>query len=178
VPGLVEDLLRWSRTDRATHPVVKAAVLHCEIEFIHPFSDGNGRIGRLWQHVALLRYHPVFAYVPVESVVHARQAEYYRVLGECDRAGNATQFVEISLEALREALAGLLDELSPERPTSATRLDAARRHFGAREFSRKEYLAEHRAISTATASRDLREGVERSELTIRGTKAMARYRFV
>lgn len=177
VPALVEDLLRWAKADRDTHPVVKAAVMHYELEFIHPFSDGNGRIGRLWQHVALVRFHPAFAHAPVESVIHARQKEYYRVLALSDRAGNATAFVEFALEALREAMAGLVADLRPEKATAATRLEAARRAFGTREFSRKEYIDEVKSVSTATASRDLRDGVDRRVLQKRGTKALARYRF-
>ena len=137
----------------------------------------NGRAGRLWQHVSLVRFHPSFEIAPVESVVHARQAEYYRVLGQCDRAGSATRFVEFAVDAMRAAMAEVLDAARPPRATGETRLAAARQAFGAREFSRKEYMVEHRAISTATASRDLRDGVERRELAKRGTKALARYRF-
>jgi Fic family protein len=177
VPALVESLLGWAKSDRETHPLVKSAVVHYELEFIHPFSDGNGRIGRLWQHVVLVRYSRAFEYVPVESVIHARQAEYYRVLGVCDRAGNATPFVEFSLDALREAMRSLLADLRPEKATTDTRLAAAHRAFGSKEFSRKEYMGELKTLSTATASRDLREGVERRVLAKRGTKSLTRYRF-
>ena len=177
VPGLVGDLLRWSRTDRATHPLVKSAVVHYELEFIHPFSDGNGRVGRLWQHVMLLRFHPAFEYVPLESVIHARQREYYRALGLSDRAGSATPFVELALDALRQALSELVGALRPERATATTRLEVAREAFGTRPFSRKEYMSAVRTISTATASRDLQEGVAGGALSKHGTKALARYRF-
>jgi Fic family protein len=177
VPILVADLLAWMKRDRDTHPLVKSAAVHYEIEFIHPFTDGNGRVGRLWQHVALLRFHRVFEHVPVETVIHAKQTEYYRVLAACDRAGDSTAFVEFSLDATRQALASFLDELRPERSTAATRLEAARAAFGKREFSRKEYLARVKGVSTATASRDLQEGVVDGILLRTGTKAVARYRF-
>src|SRR5690348_15986892 len=110
-------LLRWAGADREMHPVIKAAVLHYEIEFIHPFSDGNGRMGRLWQHVALVRFHPAFEHVPVESVIHARQADDYRTLAASDRAGHATPFLEFALKASRDALAELVGALRPERST-------------------------------------------------------------
>jgi Fic family protein len=177
VPGLVEDLLRWAKTDRETHPAIKAAVLHYELEFIHPFSDGNGRAGRLWQHVALVRFHPAFEHVPVESVIHARQADYYRTLALSDRAGSATPFLEFALAASRDALAELVGALRPERATPESRLESARQAFVHRDFSRKEYMALHTGISTATASRDLALGVERRMLSKRGTKAVARYGF-
>ena len=121
LPALVADLLRWLQTDREVHPLVKAAVVHYEIELIHPFADGNGRIGRLWQHVILSQWHRVFEYVPVESIIHSRQEEYYRVLGLSDRAGDSTPFVEFALEALRDALSGLVGDLRAERSTVDTR---------------------------------------------------------
>lgn len=103
VPGLVQDLLGWlKRTD--THPLVAGAVVHYELEFIHPFSDGNGRIGRLWQTLVLSRWNPLFAHLPVESAVRDRQADYYRVLARCDKAGNSTAFIEFSLATLLAAL--------------------------------------------------------------------------
>jgi len=177
VPALVEDLLGWAKADRETHPAIKAAVLHYELEFIHPFSDGNGRVGRLWQHVALVRFHPAFEHVPVESVIHERQADYYRTLALSDRAGNATPFLEFALAATRDALAELVGAVRPERATPESRLESARLQFERRDFSRKEYMAVHPSISTATASRDLALGVERRMLRKRGTKALARYRF-
>ncbi len=177
VPGLVEDLLHWAKTDRETHPAIKAAVLHYELEFIHPFSDGNGRVGRLWQHVALVRFHPAFEHVPVESVIHERQADYYRTLALSDRAGSATPFLEFALAVSRDALGELVGALRPERATPESRLESARQAFARRDFSRKEYMAIHPTISTATASRDLALGVERTLLSRRGTKVLARYRF-
>lgn len=103
VPGLMKDLLAWlRRTD--THPLVASCVVHYEVEFIHPFADGNGRIGRLWQTLILSRWHPLLAYLPVESVIRERQPEYYKVLAACDKAGNSTAFIEFLLAAILEAL--------------------------------------------------------------------------
>jgi Fic family protein len=103
VPGLMKDLLAWvKRTD--THPLVASSVFHYEQEFIHPFADGNGRMGRLWQTLILSHWNPLFAFLPVETVIRDRQADYYRVLGACDKAGNSTAFIEFLLAALLTAL--------------------------------------------------------------------------
>lgn len=103
VPGLMKDLLGWlKRTD--AHPLIAGSVFHYELEFIHPFVDGNGRIGRLWQTLILSRWNPLFAYLPVESVIRDRQADYYKVLAQCDNAGNSNPFIEFLLAAILTAL--------------------------------------------------------------------------
>jgi Fic family protein len=176
VPRLVSELLQYLRDSRE-HPLVLSAVAHYEIEFIHPFSDGNGRTGRLWQHVILVRWQPLFEWLPVESVVRARQGEYYRVLAACDRAASCTAFIEFSLDVILEALGELLAELKPAPSSVTTRLDLAHRHFGRREFTRKDYLLLIKTLSTATASRDLQHGVAEGLLTRTGDRSRARYRF-
>lgn len=109
VPGLMKDLLGWlKRTD--AHALVAGCVFHYELEFIHPFADGNGRLGRLWQTLILSRWNPLFAYLPVETVIRDQQTDYYKVLATCDKAGNSTAFIEFLLRALLAAL----------RETSAT----------------------------------------------------------
>ncbi|HWL89014.1 MAG TPA: Fic family protein [Polyangiaceae bacterium] len=177
VRAWIGELLGFLKKDRDTPALVKAAVVHYELEFIHPFSDGNGRIGRLWQHAILLRYHPLFGVVPVESIIHQHQERYYRTLAECDRTGDASSFVEFSLRVIEEALREFLNELKPKPMTSGSRLEAARTHFAKNEFSRKDYLAEFKMLSTATASRDLKEGVDAKLLVKIGDKARSRYRF-
>ncbi|MBX7115981.1 MAG: Fic family protein [Myxococcaceae bacterium] len=177
VPRLVNDLLGFLRNDKDSHPLIKSAVVHYGLEFIHPFSDGNGRVGRLWQHLVLLGVHAVFEHVPVESIIHQRQAEYYRVLRACDKAGDSSRFIDFSLHTVHTALADFLAELKPEAPTATSRRSIAREHFKRRWFSRKEYLLLLKLISTATASRDLKEGVSQHQLQIQGATATARYRF-
>ena len=103
VEHLVGDLFEWlARTD--LHPLIASSILHYEIEFIHPFSDGNGRLGRLWQSLTLSQWHAELAYLPVESLIRDHQAEYYEALGAADRLAEATLFVEFMLTIIRETL--------------------------------------------------------------------------
>ena len=102
VPALMKDLFRWvKRTD--THPLVKSCVFHYEFEFIHPFQDGNGRLGRLWQSAILKDWKKVFAWIPVESLIKKNQAKYYRVLRACDATADSTAFVEFLLLLILKA---------------------------------------------------------------------------
>jgi Fic family protein len=103
VPALMHDLLAWlGSTD--LHPLLASAVFHYEFEFIHPFEDGNGRMGRLWQTLILSRWRPVLAYLPVETVVRARQDAYYAALSSADHESECSPFVAYMLEALQGAL--------------------------------------------------------------------------
>jgi len=176
VPGSMQALLSWIRsTDMPA--LIRSCVAHYEILFIHPFTDGNGRIARLWQHVILLESAPLFEIVPMESVIRERQKTYYDVLGRCDRRGDSTEFVELALVALRDALMDTLVDLRPARATSATRLAAARRSLGRKWFRRADYLRLHPSISTATASRDLHAGIDDGALDQRGERRLTEYRF-
>ncbi len=103
VPRLMADLLNWlSKTDLP--PLVASCLFHYEFEFIHPFSDGNGRMGRLWQTLIRAQWRPELAWLPVESVVRDRQQEYYDALGQADNEAQATPFVAFMLAALEQAL--------------------------------------------------------------------------
>lgn len=102
VPALVGSLLKWlERTDE--HPLIASAAFHYDFEFIHPFADGNGRIGRLWHTLALCRWNPVFAAIPIESIIHDRQKDCYAALRLADSRGDATCFIAFMLEALLSA---------------------------------------------------------------------------
>ena len=103
VPHLMTDLLSWLENTEE-HPLIASSVFHYEFEFIHPFEDGNGRIGRLWQTLILTRWKPLVADVPVESLVYARQSEYYEAIRESSAKGESTPFIVFMLEAILDAV--------------------------------------------------------------------------
>jgi len=103
VPQLVEDLFAWAKKTDA-HPLIKSSIVHFEIEFIHPFMDGNGRIGRLWQTLILSKWNELFAWLPVETVVHENQQGYYDVLQISQKSGDSELFIEFMLNAILQAL--------------------------------------------------------------------------
>jgi Fic family protein len=103
VPQLITDLFTWAKkTD--IHPLIKSSIVHFEIEFIHPFIDGNGRIGRLWQTLILSKWNEIFAWLPVETVVYENQKGYYDALEKSEKTGNSEVFIEFMLDAILQAL--------------------------------------------------------------------------
>ncbi len=103
VGALMQQLLGWvGKTD--LHPLLAGSIFHYEFEFIHPFADGNGRMGRLWQTLILSRWNPLLAYLPVESLVHDHQAGYYRALQESTAETDTAPFVVFMLERIRDAV--------------------------------------------------------------------------
>lgn len=103
VPENIGNLINWYQKSTA-HPLIKSAVFHYEFEFIHPFADGNGRMGRLWHTLLLAEWKEILAWIPVETLVKERQEEYYDALGKADKEADSTVFVEFMLTALRDAL--------------------------------------------------------------------------
>lgn len=118
VPGLVTELLEWVR-DSEFHMLIKSCVFHYELELIHPFADGNGRIGRLWHTLLLTQWKPMFAWLPVESIIHDRQDEYYQAINRSNNEAESTVFIEFMLSAIKEALmeavkTGSIESMSTE----------------------------------------------------------------
>ena len=176
VPHLMKDLFVFIKKDKS-HALIKSAVFHYELEFIHPFEDGNGRIGRFWHSLLLFHYHPAFEFAPIESLIKANQKEYYHVLGLADKAGDSTMFIEFSLNVVKQAFMEYVEALRPGPSNSVTRLEVAKSNFADLNFSRKDYLSLFKTISTATASRDLKAAVESGLLDKIGNKAQTNYRF-
>lgn len=103
IPQLVTDLFMWAKkTD--VHPLITSSIVHFEIEYIHPFIDGNGRIGRLWQTLILSRWNELFAWLPVETVVYENQQAYYDALAISQKSGDSVSFIEFMLNAILQAL--------------------------------------------------------------------------
>jgi len=103
IPKQMGDLFHWlSTTDE--HPLIICSVFHYEFEFIHPFIDGNGRMGRFWQSLILYNWNNYFSVIPIESIVRDKQQEYYKVLEECGASGESTLFIEFALQSILEAI--------------------------------------------------------------------------
>lgn len=105
VPLLMEELFEWLRSAK-DHLLVRSCVFHYEFEFIHPFMDGNGRMGRLWQSLILGRLHPLFEHLPVENMVYANQQCYYDAIAESTRRGESGPFIDFMLSEILKALTG------------------------------------------------------------------------
>lgn len=107
VPELIDQLFAWMKRSKL-HPLVKSCIFHYEFEFIHPFADGNGRTGRLWQSLILQKWKPFFAWLPVETLIHEKQDEYYAALNASNSEGESTIFVTFMLQIIRDALADII----------------------------------------------------------------------
>ena len=103
VPELIGNLLAWTETSNV-HPLVKSCVFHYEFEFIHPFTDGNGRMGRMWNTLLLYKWKPIFAWLPIETLIRERQDLYYAALAQSDQTADAAPFVEFLLTVIRDTL--------------------------------------------------------------------------
>ena len=157
VPYLMKDLFEYLK-DEQELTLIKSCVFHYEMEFIHPFIDGNGRMGRLWQTVILIKDYDIFEYLPFETLISATQDEYYKSLSMSDKLGKSTPFIEYMLEVIEKSLSQLL------KYNSRILKDTDRLEYflnqGFREFTRKDFMNVFKDISSATASRDLKKGIE------------------
>ncbi len=104
VPKLIDNLIEWLKNAGDVHPLIKSSVFHYEFEFIHPFADGNGRMGRMWQTLLLYQWNSLFGWLPIETLIKDRQDQYYKVLGESDKEASSEKFIEFSLQAICDAL--------------------------------------------------------------------------
>jgi Fic family protein len=172
---LIEDLFDYIRSTTDYSWLIKSCVFHYEFEFIHPFEDGNGRIGRLWQQLLLMKYHPLFECVPIEVIIKEQQQDYYSALSQSDRMGDSTAFIEFMLKIIHQALKEYGQDIGRSPKDVESRLSYAKEFIQKEAFSRKEYMDIHRDISQATASRDLLFGVEHNLLLKSGRKNQTLY---
>lgn len=175
VSHLMKDLFDYLKKSKEIS-LIKSCVFHYEMEFIHPFIDGNGRMGRLWQTLILMKEHPVFEFIPFENIIHKTQSEYYHALSQSDKSGNSTPFIEYMLTVIDDSLFKMLDFKSrilntEDRLTYFSELNKT-------EFSRKDYMNVFKDISSATASRDLKQGVELGLFDKEGDKTKTIYRII
>lgn len=145
VPDLVLELLDWVRTSEV-HMLIRSCVFYYELELIHTFADGNGRVGRLWHTLLLSKWNAIFAWLPVESIIHDRQQEYYATINTSNDMGESTVFIKFMLSAIK---ASLTEVISLSDETSDGKLDKAALRWN----KIKSYLLTHDYIMNA----DVRE---------------------
>ena len=172
VPYLMKELFDYLKDDNEL-TLIKSCVFHYEMEFIHPFLDGNGRMGRLWQTVILLQDFPVFEFLPFEKLISETQIDYYQSLSLSDKLGKSTPFIEYMLGVIDNSLAELLNY------TQRILKDTDRLEYflaqGFTDFSRKDYMRVFKDIASATASRDLKKGIEMNLFESSGKLNKTRY---
>lgn len=168
VPNLVMELLDWTKHSDL-HMLIRSCVFHYELELIHPFADGNGRVGRLWHTLLLSKWNPTFAWLPVESIIHDRQQEYYDAINTSNDAGESTVFIEFMLSAIK---ASLVDAINISDAMSDGKLDKAtvrwrkiEQFLQTHEYIMNADVRELCGISAATANRILAGLVSDEKLT-------------
>lgn len=114
VPSLMKDLFTWLNEDVDTPLLIKSCIFHYEFVFIHPFSDGNGRLARLWQNILLCKWKPIFEYIPIESFIQKYQDEYYNKIALCHSIGKSNEFIEFMLFILDSTLDDILANIQKE----------------------------------------------------------------
>lgn len=186
VPRLIADLLSWlEQTD--LHPLIASSVFHYEFEFIHPFADGNGRMGRLWQTLILSQWRQELAWLPVETLIHHQQERYYEILGLCDKTSDCTLFVTWMLQnvvaALKEGLETsfvvseeMSEEMSEEIDAKLTEPETAILHLlTATPDLTARALAEIIGVSARTVERYLQGLQAQGKLIRMGAKKGGRW---
>ena len=158
VPGLTKDLLEWTKNSQV-HMLIRSCVFHYELEQIHPFADGNGRIGRLWHTLLLSKWNPAFAWLPVESMIHANQRAYYDAINASNAAGSSTTFIEFMLSIIKASLIDTIktsDAMSDEKMDKETlRWLKIEKFLETHEYIMNADVRELCNVSAATANRIL-----------------------
>ena len=175
----LEDLLQWLDSNDKMPISLKAGIFHHQFVYIHPFEDGNGRISRFWQTLFLSENNKIFEFLPIESFIRSRQADYYEYLNLAQKSDDPTGFVVFLVSIIRDSLLEGL-RYSYERPTDGkqdSRLAQAKVHFKNTYFSRKDYMMIHPTISDSMATKDLKYGVNEGLLDRLGSNNGTKYKF-
>lgn len=167
VPNLVMELLGWVKNSDV-HMLIRSCVFHYEMELVHPFADGNGRVGRLWHTLLLSKWNPVCAWLPVESMIHAHQQEYYDAINASNDAGESTVFIEFMLSIIKASLIDAIntsDEVSDGKMDKATmRWQKIEKYLKTHDFIMNSDVRELCGVSAATANRSLARLVTEGKL--------------
>ena len=168
VPDLVIELLGWTKTSEV-HMLIRSCVFHYELELIHPFADGNGRVGRLWHTLLLSKWNSAFAWLPVESIIHDRQQEYYAAINASNDAGESTVFIEFMLSAIKASLIEAIDAsgaMSDGKIDKATfRWNKIQEYLKTHDYIMNADVRELCGVSAATANRILSSYIEERNLS-------------
>ena len=167
VPDLVMELLDWAKNSKV-HMLIRSCVFHYEFELIHPFADGNGRVGRLWHTLLLSKWNSAFAWLPVESIIHDRQQEYYEAINASNGAGESTVFIEFMLSAIKASLIDAVntnDEMSDGKIDKVTlRWHKIQEYLKTHDYIMNADVRELCGVSAATANRILASFVAEGNL--------------
>ena len=172
VPFLMKDLFEYLK-DSSELTLIKSCVFHYEMEFIHPFLDGNGRMGRLWQTLILMQDYPIFEFLPFETLISKNQDEYYIALSHSDKEGKSTKFIEYMLKIIDKSLTELLEN-NTKKLSENDRIQIFLEQTK-NDFTRKDYMNYFKDISSATASRDLKNAVNSNLIIKTGDKKTSAY---
>ena len=155
VPKLVQELLEWTEKSEI-HLLIKSCVFHYEFELIHPFADGNGRMGRLWHTLLLSKWNPIFAWLPIESIIHDNQSEYYNAINVSNNNGNSTVFIEFMLSVIKQALQESIND-NPKNISSKSdlRWNKINDYLETHEYILNSDVQKLLGVSSATATRIL-----------------------
>lgn len=173
VPYLMKNLFEYLK-DKNELTLIKSCVFHYEMEFIHPFLDGNGRMGRFWQTLILMQDYPIFEFLPFETLISKNQNDYYNALSLSDKEGKSTKFIEYMLKIIERSLEELLQN-STKKLTDKDRILIFLENCTS-DFTRKDYMNYFKDISSATASRDLKNAVESGLISKFGDKKTTTYK--
>lgn len=163
VPQLVCDLLDWVKND-SLHILIKSCVFHYEFELIHPFSDGNGRIGRLWHTLLLSTWNPMFAWLPIESIIHNKQSEYYEAINMSNNNADSTVFIEFVLGAIKSALLDVTESSSAKTDKASNREKVIKEYLISNNVISNKNVCELFNVSTSTANRILNVMLEKGDI--------------
>ncbi|MBX7065099.1 MAG: Fic family protein [Saprospiraceae bacterium] len=173
VPYLMNGLFEYLK-DKSELTLIKSCVFHYEMEFIHPFLDGNGRMGRLWQTLILMQDYPIFEFLPFETLIANNQEAYYKALSQSEKEGKSTKFIEYMLKIIDNSLSNLL--INSNKRLSGNERITIFLEQNSSEFTRKDYMNFFKEISSATASRDLKNAVTNRIIDKFGDKKTTKYR--
>jgi|TARA_B110000967_G_scaffold207288_1_gene256239 Fic family protein len=173
VPFLIKDLFEYLKKDDEIE-LIKSCVFHYEMEFIHPFLDGNGRMGRLWQTLILMEKYPIFEFIPFETLISKEQEKYYKALSESDKSGQSTRFIEYMLGVIDNSISELLN-FNNRTLNEKERLEYFM-SLNKNNFTRKDYMDIFKDISSSTASRDLKRGLVLNIFQKSGEKNKTKYK--